>query len=76
MFLHEKNIDFIERVVDLHGGETKEPWFFRLNPLGEVPVLKDGVKVISDSDKILEYLEDNFRNGKIRKKTLIRQYDL
>ena len=44
--------------------EQYEPWFLRLNPRGEVPVLTDGVKVIPDSVRIVEYLEDNFSNGK------------
>lgn len=35
----------------------------KLNPKGEVPVLKDGVKIIPDSTRIIDYLEDNFSNG-------------
>ena len=37
--------------------------FLRLNPLGEVPVIKHGGKVIPDSSAILQYLENNFNEG-------------
>jgi len=63
MALHEKNLPYKEHIINLTKGEQYQPWFLRINPRGEVPVLKDGVKVIPDSGRILDYLEDNFSNG-------------
>jgi glutathione S-transferase len=63
MALHEKKLPYKEHIINLTKGEQYQPWFLRINPRGEVPVLKDGVKVIPDSGRILDYLEDNFSNG-------------
>lgn len=63
MALYEKRVPFKSQVVSLFHKEQYKPWFLRLNPRGEVPVLTDGVKVIPDSVRIVEYLEDNFSNG-------------
>lgn len=63
MTLYEKRVPFKSQVVSLPTKEQYEPWFLRLNPRAEVPVLTDGVKVIPDSVRIIEYLEDNFSNG-------------
>jgi glutathione S-transferase len=47
----------LERVpVDLQKGEHKQPAFSKLNPLGQVPVLEDGSRVVRDSQAILVYL--------------------
>lgn len=64
MALYEKRVPFKSQVVSLLAKEQYKPWFLRLNPRGEVPVLTDGVKVIPDSVRIVEYLEDNFSNGR------------
>lgn len=42
--------------VDYGAGEQKTPEFLQLNPLGEIPVLKDGNLVLRDSQAILVYL--------------------
>ncbi len=42
--------------VDLANGAHKSPEFLKLNPLGQVPVLEDGGKVITDSNAIMVYL--------------------
>jgi len=56
--LREKGIDHEEVVVDLPGGALNTAEFRRLNPFGQVPVLRDGETVISESIAILEYLEE------------------
>jgi len=56
--LREKGIDYEEVVVDLPGGALRGEEFRRLNPFGQVPVLRDGDVVISESIAILEYLEE------------------
>nr|XP_045625245.1 ganglioside-induced differentiation-associated protein 1-like [Procambarus clarkii] len=63
MALYEKRVPFKTQIVSLLAEEQYEPWFLKLNPRAEVPVLTDGVKVIPDSIRIIEYLEDNFSNG-------------
>lgn len=63
MALHEKNLPFEVHIVDLIKGAQYEPWFLQLNPRGEVPVLQDTGKIIPDSGRIIDYLEDNFSNG-------------
>ena len=40
-----------------------ETWFLELNPRGQVPILQDGMRVLPDSNRILEYLDDNFTYG-------------
>jgi len=42
--------------VDLAAGEHKQAEFLAINPDGQVPVIKDGDTVISDSNAILVYL--------------------
>ncbi|MBR9899754.1 MAG: glutathione S-transferase [Rhodospirillales bacterium] len=42
--------------VDLANAAHKSPEFLKLNPLGQVPVLEDGDKVITDSNAIMVYL--------------------
>lgn len=63
MALIEKRVPFKSHVVNIVKGEQYKPWFLEINPRGEVPVLKDGVKIIPDSARIIDYLEDNFSNG-------------
>lgn len=63
MALHEKKVPFKTHLVNVHKGEQYDRWFMEINPKGDVPVLKDGVKIIPDSGRILDYLEDNFTNG-------------
>lgn len=63
MALHEKKVPFSCREIQITRGEQYEPWYLQINPKGEVPVLQDGVRVIPDSSRIIDYLEDNFSNG-------------
>lgn len=63
MALHEKGLSFEESMVDIIKGAQFEPWFLQINPRGEVPVLQDIGKIIPDSTRIIDYLEDNFSNG-------------
>ncbi|XP_022187896.1 ganglioside-induced differentiation-associated protein 1 [Nilaparvata lugens] len=63
MAMNEKKLKFEIAPVDITKGVQYEPWFLEINPRGEVPVLKDGIKIIPDSSRIIDYLEDNFSNG-------------
>ncbi|XP_066256128.1 ganglioside-induced differentiation-associated protein 1 isoform X2 [Euwallacea similis] len=62
MALYEKHLLFTPHSIELTG-EQYQPWFLQINPKGEVPVLQDTGKIISDSARIIDYLEDNFSNG-------------
>ncbi|KAF5270006.1 hypothetical protein FQR65_LT05805 [Abscondita terminalis] len=63
MSLYEKNLPFQKQFVNLVKEVQYESWFLKLNPRGEIPVLQDTGKVIPDSGRIIDYLEDNFSNG-------------
>ena len=59
MFLHEKGVEYDGHIVNLPGKETQSPWFLQINPKGEVPAMKHGDIVISGSDNIMNYLEND-----------------
>lgn len=63
MTLHEKKLPFDSVIINITKGEQYSPTFLKVNPRGEVPVLQDSGKVIPDSARIIDYLEDNFTNG-------------
>jgi glutathione S-transferase len=56
LFLNLLGIEHEEHEVDLAGAEHKQPDYLRLNRFGQIPVLVDGARVISDSNAILVYL--------------------
>ncbi|KAG7488572.1 hypothetical protein MATL_G00035740 [Megalops atlanticus] len=58
----EKGLKCEEYDVSLPLSEHNEPWFMRLNPAGEVPVLVHGDNVICDPTQILDYLEQTFKD--------------
>lgn len=60
----EKGLQCEEIDVSLPLSEHNEPWFMRLNPTGEVPVLVHNDSVICDPTQIMDYLEQNFCDGK------------
>lgn len=60
--LHLKKLEFEYKPIHLlnNGGEQHSAEYRALNPVGGVPTLVDGDKVISQSFAILEYLDDAF----------------
>lgn len=54
------NIPYDYEFVDLSNGAHKQPEFLAMNPLGQVPVLKDGDLVLRDSSAILVYLAGKY----------------
>lgn len=52
--------DWTPRFVDFYHGETNTPEYRELNVMGEVPLLRHGDLVLSQSGVILEYLADRF----------------
>ena len=58
--LAEKGIAFTSRYVDILKFEQHEPWFVKINPNGQVPVLVHDGRVVVESTVINEYLDDVF----------------
>ena len=65
MALLEKGIPHQLEFIDINSGENYEAWFVKLNSECEVPVLRDGTKIVADSARIIDYLEENYSNGNI-----------
>lgn len=65
--LHLKGIPFESRHVHLlrQGGEQLQPDYRRLNPLGRVPTLVDGERVVTQSVAIMEYLDEAYPSAPI-----------
>jgi glutathione S-transferase len=54
-------ISYSRHPVDFYPGrEHESPWFLALNPLGELPVLKDDDYVLNDAQAILVYLASRY----------------
>ncbi|XP_069789670.1 glutathione S-transferase theta-1-like [Narcine bancroftii] len=60
IFLKKNNIPFEFKVVQLFEGEQYSEEFQKINPLGKVPVLKEGDFVLTESAAILTYLAESF----------------
>ncbi len=58
--LIEKDLPYQSVYVDLHKFEQHEPWFLKINPEGQVPVLDHDGVILNHSTVINEYLEDVF----------------
>jgi len=55
--LRLKQISFDEIVLDPALGQNRTPDFYRLNPRGTLPVLRDGDCVVRESQAIMFYLD-------------------
>ena len=58
--LHELGEPFEIVPVDLQKQEHKTPEFLKINPMGKIPVLRDGDVVVSEGPAILTYLADKY----------------
>lgn len=65
LVIAEKGLPCEERDVSLPLAEQKEPWFMRLNLGEEIPVVIHGDHIISDYNKIIDYVESNFVGGNL-----------
>jgi glutathione S-transferase len=64
--LAEKGVAYEDRFVDIELRLTNyEPWYVRLNPKGVVPTLVHGERVVTDSARILEYVDGAFAGPKL-----------
>ncbi|KAE8599039.1 hypothetical protein XENTR_v10017032 [Xenopus tropicalis] len=64
LVIAEKSLKCEEHDVSLPLSEHNEPWFMRLNPSGEVPVLVHGENIICEATQITDYLEQTFIDEK------------
>ncbi|XP_056378146.1 ganglioside-induced differentiation-associated protein 1 isoform X1 [Hyla sarda] len=67
LVIAEKSLKCEEHNVSLPLSEHNEPWFMRLNPSGEVPVLVHGENIICEATLIIDYLEQTFADEKTPK---------
>jgi glutathione S-transferase len=58
--LKEKGLEFTSHVLNLLQFEQHEPWFVKINPNGQVPVLVHDGKVLTESTVINEYVDEMF----------------
>ncbi|WP_332741712.1 glutathione S-transferase family protein [Hydrogenophaga sp.] len=63
LFLSLLGLPFESIDVDLALKEHKSPDFLAMNPLGQIPVLRDGELTLADSNAILVYLEARYAPG-------------
>ena len=66
MCLAEKGLEWQSRHVDIFRFENYEPWYTKLNPKAVVPTLDHDGRILIELNVILEYLEDNFPQVKLR----------
>jgi glutathione S-transferase len=58
--LHELGEPFEIVPIDLQKKDQKSPEFLKLNPMGKIPVLRDGDVLVTESPAILTYLADKY----------------
>lgn len=56
VLLNELGVPYELEKAAISEGKTRTPEFLKLNPMGQVPVLKDGEKVLREGASILIYL--------------------
>ena len=64
--LAEKKLDWESHHVSLRDLEHLEPWYIKLNPEGVVPTLDHDGKILTESNFIIEYLDETFPENPLR----------
>jgi glutathione S-transferase len=64
-FLEELGRPYRLEPVDIRKGEQKRPDFLRLNPMGKVPVVRDGDIAVAESGAIIGWLADLHSAGEL-----------
>ncbi len=64
--LKEKELEFKSHLMNLLAFEQHEPWFVKINPNGQVPVLVHNGRVITESTVINEYVDATFPEVPLR----------
>jgi glutathione S-transferase len=63
--LEEVGVEHELRFVDMLAGEQKSPEIRALNPMGKLPILKDGELVVTEGAAIGLYLADRYAPGRL-----------
>ena len=63
MALEERQLKYKETIINLMKQEQNDIWYLKLNPKGQVPLLKIGEAVIPESEHILSAI-DQLESGK------------
>lgn len=71
LVLHEKNLEWKSRIIEILRGEQFEPWYVALNPNAVVPTLVHDGEPICESAVICEYLDDVFPEPAMRPADLV-----
>jgi glutathione S-transferase len=58
--LHELGVPFEIVPIDLAKKHHKTPEFLKINPMGKIPVLRDGDTIVTENPAILTYLADKY----------------
>jgi len=58
--LEHKKLAYDFRLMSFADGDLKKPEFLKLNPRGRIPLIVDGDFVLSESNAIVEYLEEQY----------------
>jgi len=64
--LKEKGVEFTSHLMNLLQFEQHEPWFVKINPNGQVPVLVHDGHVLTESTVINEYVDEVFPDTPLR----------
>jgi glutathione S-transferase len=64
--LAEKKLQWTGHHLNLRAGDQHKPDYLKLNPLGVVPTLVDGGRVMIESTMICEYLDDAYPEPPLR----------
>ncbi len=60
LVLETKGIEYRSHILQTSKKEQKQEWFLRLNPRGQIPLLKHGDTTVTESFAIMHYLEKQF----------------
>lgn len=64
--LEELDVPYTRENVGGHFGGNRDPDFLAMNPMGLVPVIRDGDVTMFESNAIVRYLAARFRSGVLR----------
>jgi len=64
--LEELDVPYTRENVGGHFGGNRDPDFLTMNPMGLVPVIRDGDVTMFESNAIVRYLSARFRSGVLR----------
>jgi glutathione S-transferase len=64
--LKEKGVEYVSHYMNLLEFEQHEPWFVKINPNGQVPVLVHDGRSITESTVINEYVDESFPGVPLR----------